>query len=160
MPNQYCPNKECTYYGGSGLIVAMQPESFRDCPKCGTALSLVRPPPLEGGPEASGEEDVLPSFIHFKPALERSYSDVERHLALIDSRPKRAIPSKPPKRRARQFKNPRQCVMDEILDHDAVTVSKAVPYHEAIRDGVLFLRDKMKFKSTSPSGSSRSSWQT
>lgn len=42
MPNQYGPNASCTYYGGSGLIVAMQPEYFRNCPNCRAALTLER----------------------------------------------------------------------------------------------------------------------
>lgn len=41
------------------------------------------------------------------------------------------------------FRRPRHCILDELQRQAGLTVSKQVPYHDAIRDGVLFLREKM-----------------
>jgi hypothetical protein len=155
MPNQYCPNKKCTYYGGSGLIIAMQPEYFHECPYCHTALTLERPPPLERSSPSRPDDEtdaLVPSFVHYVPMLERSYSDVDQHLELIDVRRGssgieigRAAPKAPA-----DFTRPRHCVMDEIESQDAVTVSKGVPYHDGIRDLALFLREKMTVRGSTP----------
>src|SRR5690606_3145113 len=118
------------------------------CPYCDATLTQDRPLPrdversLRWEPEDDepSTDEVLPSFVHFTPGLERSYSDVEDHLSLIDLRSVRRRSSsstlKQKKLVRRDFKRPRHCVMDELDDCEALTVTKGVPYHDDIHHGV------------------------